>query len=91
MKKFPLTELLSVIKYPLLFLIICWSVFFADTYFHLDLYRFGVSPRTISGLKGILFSPFIHADLSHIANNSFPIFILSSLIFYFYKPKAIFH
>lgn len=67
---------------------LCWAVFWADNVFHLDLYNFGVSPRTMSGLKGILFSPFIHADFNHIANNSFPVFILSSLIFYFYKPIA---
>lgn len=88
MKQFPLKELLSVIVYPLLFLAICWGVFFADTYFHLDLYQLGVSPRTISGLKGILFSPFIHADLDHILNNSLPVFILSTMIFYFYRPIA---
>ncbi|MBI3520444.1 MAG: rhomboid family intramembrane serine protease [Bacteroidetes bacterium] len=88
MRKFPLSELLSVAKYPLLFLAVCWGVFFADTYFDLDLYRFGVNPRTISGLKGILFSPFIHADLNHILNNSIPVLILGSMIFYFYKPIA---
>ena len=27
MRKFPLSELLAVIKYPLLFLVICWGVF----------------------------------------------------------------
>lgn len=88
MKKFPLAELVSVIKYPFLFLVICWAVFLLDTYLHLNLYRFGVSPRTASGLIGILFSPFIHGDFGHIINNSLPIFILSSMIFYFYKPIA---
>ena len=88
MGKSVVKELISVIFFPTLFLIVFWTVFYADTALHLDLYRFGVSPRTLSGLKGILFSPFIHADFNHIANNSFPIFILSSLIFYFYKPIA---
>lgn len=88
MRKSIFKELLSVIFYPTLFLIVCWVVFISDTIFHLELYRFGVSPRTLEGLKGIIFSPFIHADFNHIANNSFPIFILSSLIFYFYKPIA---
>jgi len=88
MKQFPLKELFSVIAYPLLFLALCWSVFLADTYLHLNLYQLGVSPRTISGLKGILFAPLIHADWNHILNNSLPVFILSSMIFYFYKPIA---
>lgn len=88
MRKFPLSELLLVIKYPLLFLAICWAVFLADYNWDLNFYLFGVNPRTISGLKGILFSPFIHGDFGHIINNSLPIFILSSMIFYFYKPIA---
>jgi len=88
MRKFPLHEFISVIKYPLLFLIIIWVVFIVDVIFKLDLYTYGVNPRTISGLKGIVCSPFIHGDIGHIANNSLPIFILSSMIFYFYKPIA---
>lgn len=88
MKKFPLAEFISITKYPLLFLLVCWAAFLLDTQFHLNLYQYGVSPRTISGLKGILFSSFIHGDLGHILNNSLPIFILGSMIFYFYKPIA---
>lgn len=88
MRKFPLAELISVIKYPFLFLVICWAAFLLNEYLHLNLYRFGVSPRTLTGLIGILFSPFIHGDFGHIINNSLPIFILSSMIFYFYKPIA---
>lgn len=88
MKHFPFKELISVTFYPMLFLITCWSVFLADEYFKLDSSLLGVSPRTISGLKGILFSPFIHGDISHILNNSLPVLILGSMIFYFYKPIA---
>jgi len=88
MKKFPLAEFISITKYPLLFLLVCWAAFLLDTQFHLNFYQYGVSPRTISGLKGILFSSFIHGDLGHILNNSLPIFILGSMIFYFYKPIA---
>jgi membrane associated rhomboid family serine protease len=88
MRKFPLSELVSVIKYPLAFLIICWITFISDYLYDLNLYLYGVSPRTISGLKGILFSPFIHGDFGHIINNSLPVLILSSMIFYFYKTIA---
>lgn len=88
MKQFPLKELLSVIAYPLLFLAICWIVFLCDWYFNLDLYRLGVSPRTAGGLKGIIFAPLIHGDWSHILNNSLPVFLLSCMIFYFYRPIA---
>ena len=87
MRSFPLKELLSVIKYPMLFLVIIWLVFLADNYWNLDLYLFGVNPRTITGLKGVLFAPLIHGDLNHILNNSLPVLFLGSMIFYFYKSK----
>jgi membrane associated rhomboid family serine protease len=88
MKQFPLKEFLSVVFYPFFFLLLCWIIFWADNYFVLDLCRLGVSPRTAGGLKGILFAPFLHGDLSHISNNSAPVFILGCLIFYFYRPIA---
>jgi membrane associated rhomboid family serine protease len=65
-----------------------WLVFFLDTKFNLNLARFGTSPRTLSGLTGILFSPFLHSNLEHIAGNSIPLLVLGMLTFYFYKPIA---
>lgn len=88
MKLSDIKHLLSIAKYPLLFLTICWGIFLLDHTFNWDVYRFGVSPRTADGLIGIICSPFIHGDWNHILNNSLPILILGSLIFYFYKSIA---
>lgn len=88
MKKSIIFQLLSIVKFPLLFVIVCWLFFVADNLFKLQLYQYGVSPRTQNGLIGILLAPLIHGDLNHIANNSLPILILASLLFYFYKPIA---
>jgi len=43
----------------------------------------------ISGLKGIIFSPFIHADFNHLLNNSLSLFFLSVALFYFYSEVAV--
>jgi len=40
----------------------------------------GILPRNISGLQGILFSPFLHADLMHLLSNSVPLFALLWLL-----------
>ncbi len=64
-----------------------WGVFLFDRVFDLDLYRFGVLPRQVNGLWGILISPFVHGDLEHLINNSAPILVLGWLLVYFY-PKA---
>ncbi len=64
-----------------------WIVHAFDRVFSLELYRFGVLPRQMKGLWGILVSPFVHADLDHLMGNSAPILVLGWLLVYFY-PKA---
>ncbi len=62
-----------------------WLVKGIDILFNLDLNRFGLYPLELKGLPGILTSPFLHADLSHLFANSIPLFILSAFLFYFYE------
>lgn len=71
-----------------IFLTIIWIVFAFDAFFDLHLARFGLEPRTLRGLQGILFSPFIHGDLNHIASNSLPLFLLFAGAVYFYRGLA---
>jgi membrane associated rhomboid family serine protease len=54
----------------------------------LNFTRFGVYPRSLGGLKGILFSPFIHSGTQHLFNNSIPLFVFLAMLFYFYKEIA---
>lgn len=62
---------------------------FAFGYFsNVSYANWGVSPRTFLGLKGIVFSIFIHGSVEHIASNSVPILVLGMLLFFFYKPIA---
>lgn len=75
----------GVIGYPILFILIIWIVFWFEVRFGYDFKYFGVYPRTLSGLKGIMFSPFIHGDIKHLYHNTIPLFILSVTLFYFYR------
>jgi len=54
----------------------------------IDLFYYGVFPRRISGMIGILTSPFIHSNFNHLINNSVPFFFLLTAIFYFYQKVA---
>lgn len=47
-----------------------------------------IIPFTPSGLKGIIFSPFLHGNFDHIFGNSVPIFVLIFLLFQFYPTIA---
>mgnify|MGYP003376544492 CR=1 FL=1 len=36
----------------------------------------GVHPRTLSGLVGILFAPFLHGSFAHLIGNTLPLVVL---------------
>jgi membrane associated rhomboid family serine protease len=42
--------------------------------------RFGVRPRSLEGLTGIAFAPFLHADFSHLMANTVPILVLGFIV-----------
>ncbi|WP_162126323.1 rhomboid family intramembrane serine protease [Flavobacterium phycosphaerae] len=79
----------SVWIVPSLLLILMWVVFFFERSFNINLTSHGIYPRTFSGLQGVVFSPFLHGDLNHIANNSIPLFILTSALIYFYRDVSL--
>ena len=78
----------GVIAYPIAITLIIWLVFWADVRFGFDFYKYGIYPKTLVGLRGILLRPFIHGDIYHIYHNTIPLFMLSMALFYFYRPIA---
>lgn len=79
----------SVWIIPTLMLLMNWIVFYFDNSFHLHLDEHGIYPRTLFGIQGILFSPFLHGDLNHIASNTVPLFILTTALIYFYREVSL--
>lgn len=57
-----------------------WAVFLADWILPVDFNRWGITPRHIGGIWGILFSPFLHANLGHLLSNFLPLMILLVLL-----------
>ena len=76
------------IVYPLSFVLLIWLVYWFELRFGFRFNDMGIYPRTFSGLRGILFSPFIHGSLEHLCHNSTPLLILSTALFYFYRALA---
>ncbi len=77
---------ISKILTPLVFPIAMWIVFLLSFLFKEDFSRMGLLPRNLVGLLGIITSPLIHADFSHIFSNTIPLIILGWIIFSVY-PK----
>ena len=83
------TKLIKSIVFPLFFVFVLWIVKLIEKNSSVNFYHYGIFPRSLDGLKGIIFSPFLHADFSHLINNSIPLLILGSCLFYFYREIAI--
>lgn len=61
-------------------LLIPWLVFILDALLGKRLLYFGIIPRHILGLPGILLAPLLHANFNHLFFNSIPLLVLSNFI-----------
>ncbi|WP_353778873.1 rhomboid family intramembrane serine protease [Winogradskyella sp. 3972H.M.0a.05] len=75
----------GVIAYPLLFVLLIWLTFWFQIRVFSGFKAFGIYPLTFTGLRGVVFSPFIHGDMTHLYHNTIPLFVLSMALFYFYR------
>ena len=73
---------------PFFTVLLIWVVYYFELKWGVNLNRLGVYPRDLSGLQGVLFSPFIHGSLDHLYNNSLPLFILLAALIYFFPRQA---
>jgi len=72
-----------------LVLVLLWIIELIDVILPVDLVQFGIVPRNIVGLRGILFAPFLHAGWYHLISNSLPLFVLLTTLFTFYGKISI--
>ncbi len=70
----------------LFFLAIMWLIKIYEVSFHTSLTHYGIYPRHLEGLWGIIFSPLLHANWTHLYTNSFPFLILFTALL-FLHPK----
>lgn len=81
-------RLLLSMLIPFLLVSFMWLVKVAEVIFETDFYFLGIFPRKLSSLTGILTSPFIHSGFRHLFNNSLPLFILGTALFYLYSQVS---
>ena len=66
----------SVFLIPIVYVVGIWLIYWVEIYFNFNFNKYGVLPRDIIGLRGIVFTHFIHSDTNHLFNNSVPLFVL---------------
>jgi membrane associated rhomboid family serine protease len=78
----------GVLGYPLGFVLLIWIVFWAEVRFGYDFTPYGIYPRTVEGLQGILISPFVHSDIEHLFHNTIPLFGKYCYLGCFYQVRS---
>ena len=61
-----------------IFLVAIWAVFVLDRFLPLE--KFGLVPRDVSGLIGIIAMPFLHGDFGHLMSNTVPLAVTLLLL-----------
>ncbi|WP_405562660.1 rhomboid family intramembrane serine protease [Polaribacter sp. Asnod6-C07] len=78
----------SIFLVPVVYVVSIWFVYWVEIQFDFNFNKLGVYPRTLEGFKGVFLTHFIHSNTSHLFNNSIPLFVLLTSLFYFYKDVA---
>ena len=68
---------------------VLWIVQFAQYFELIDLTAYGNWPHHREGLKGIIFSPFIHGSFDHLISNTLPMIVLLTVLLNAYPSVAI--
>lgn len=67
--------------------VLIWIAFLASLVFP-SVLQYGIQPRTLSGLAGILASPLLHANLAHLLANTAGLLVLGTIFFASEKERA---
>lgn len=88
MSQEPKNLFLDSLKYAILLVGVLWIIHVGLLFLGIDNGQFGVFPRRLFGLRGILTSPFVHGGFQHLINNSAPLLVLTTMILFFYRRIA---
>ena len=71
------------------FVIVLWLVQALNWGLDLELERFGVRPRQLWGVPGIVLAPLLHGGFSHLIANSVPLLVLGTGMLYLYPNSSL--
>jgi membrane associated rhomboid family serine protease len=81
-------KLIHSLLFPVTFLVIIWLVWIVFNLLGYDMSVLGIKPLKLSGLPGIILSPFGHGGFGHLFANSTSFLVLAVFLFYFYRLIA---
>ena len=84
-----LSYIINIMFVPILFVFMIWIVEGLEYILNVNFSAFGIIPLDFNRIYAILSYPFIHSDLNHLLNNTYPILILGGIISEVYKKISV--
>lgn len=81
-------KIIGSLIFPTIVVVVMWLVKIAELVFDTSFASWGIFPGKITGLPGVFLSPFIHGNLAHLSANTVPIWVLASVLIFFYREIA---
>ena len=76
------------LRFPLAAVVFIWLIHGYISLADVDPGWYGIMPRRLWGLRGIVTAPLVHGSWEHLLSNTFPLFVLSAISLYFYRKVA---
>jgi membrane associated rhomboid family serine protease len=77
------------VRIALGFVALLWVIELLSLALDLGPEDFGVRPRQLAGLPGIVFAPLVHGSFAHLIANSLPLAVLGTAMLYLYPHAAL--
>ena len=71
------------------FVVVLWLVHWLIAALELGPEDFGVRPRRLIGLIGIVCAPLVHGDFAHLLSNSLPLIVAGTTMLYLYPQSSL--
>ena len=76
------------IRLALAFVGLLWAIALLNFALDVDVTPFGVAPRTVAGLAGIVFAPLMHAGFDHLIANTLPVVVMVTTMLHLYPQSS---
>lgn len=77
------------LKVTLGFVVLLWAIHLLNWGLGYTLNRFGVWPRSLSGMVGVVAAPLLHSGFTHLFQNSAPLLVLGTGMLFVYPNASV--
>ncbi len=70
------------------FVVVIVLIHAAAAWLGLPLQRYGIIPRTLAGLPGIISAPLLHGDFNHLLSNALPLLVVGTAMLHLYPDAS---